>query len=50
MAALQQRLLEREVYFSSYGMGCMNLATSDGDIAHLLQAVHASIVHLDLKG
>ncbi|MFT5531241.1 MAG: glutamate-1-semialdehyde 2,1-aminomutase [Candidatus Poriferisodalaceae bacterium] len=50
MAALQQRLLEREVYFSSYGMGCMNLATSDGDIAQLLQAVHASIVHLGLKG
>ena len=39
MASLQHRLLEREVYFSGYGMGCVNLATSDADINHLLTAV-----------
>lgn len=39
MASLQHRLLEREVYFSGYGMGCVNLATSDADIHHLLTAV-----------
>ena len=39
MESFQHRLLEREVYFSGYGMGCMNLATSDNDIQHLLNAV-----------
>ncbi|MDG2113606.1 MAG: aspartate aminotransferase family protein [Actinomycetota bacterium] len=39
MAALQHRLLEREVYFSGYGMGCLNLATSDADITHFVEAV-----------
>ncbi len=38
MESFQHRLLEREVYFSGYGMGCMNLATSDNDIQHLLNA------------
>ncbi len=39
MLNFQQRLLEREVYFSGYGMGCLNLATSDLDIKHFLAAV-----------
>lgn len=39
MAALQHRLLEREVYFSGYGMGCLNLATSDADVTHFVEAV-----------
>ena len=39
MESFQHRLLEREVYFSGYGMGCLNLATSDNDIQHLLNAV-----------
>jgi len=39
MAALQHRLLEREVYFSGYGMGCLNLATSDADVDHFLEAI-----------
>ena len=39
MESFQHRLLEREVYFSGYGMGCLNLATSDNDIEHLLKAV-----------
>ncbi len=43
MESLQHRLLEREVYFSSYGMGCMNLATSDSDIEHFQQAVDLAL-------
>lgn len=43
MESLQHRLLEREVYFSSYGMGCMNLATSDSDIRHLEKAVDEAL-------
>lgn len=43
MESLQHRLLERGVYFSSYGMGCMNLATSDGDIQHLLQSMDSAL-------
>ena len=39
MESFQHRLLEREVYFSGYGMGCLNLATSDNDIEHFLNAV-----------
>ena len=43
MESLQHRLLEREVYFSSYGMGCMNLATSDSDIEHFEKAVDEAL-------
>ena len=43
MESLQHRLLEREVYFSSYGMGCMNLATSDGDIKHFQDAMDVAL-------
>ena len=43
MESLQHRLLEREVYFSSYGMGCMNLTTSDSDIEHFQQAVDLAL-------
>ncbi|MEC8828969.1 MAG: aspartate aminotransferase family protein [Actinomycetota bacterium] len=39
MTNLQHRLLECEVYLSSYGMGCVNLATTDSDVQHLLGAV-----------
>jgi glutamate-1-semialdehyde 2,1-aminomutase len=46
MSSLQHRLLEREVYFSGYGMGCMNLATSDADVAHFLQAVGDALTAL----
>jgi glutamate-1-semialdehyde 2,1-aminomutase len=38
MVALQHRLLEREVYLSSYGMGCLSLAMTDADLDHLLAA------------
>ena len=46
MAALQHRLLEREVYFSGYGMGCLNLATSDEDVDHFLRSIEDSLVTL----
>ncbi|MDG2121623.1 MAG: aspartate aminotransferase family protein [Actinomycetota bacterium] len=40
MLDFQQLLLEREVYFSGYGMGCLNLATSDSDVKHFLTSVN----------
>ena len=43
MESLQHRLLEHEVYFSSYGMGCMNLATSDSDIEHFEEAINEAL-------
>ena len=43
MESFQHRLLEREVYFSGYGMGCLNLATSDNDSEHLLKAVEDAL-------
>lgn len=39
MDELQKRLLEREVYLPGYGLGCMNLATTDADCEHLIGAV-----------
>lgn len=39
MDELQKRLLEREVYLPGYGLGCMNLATTDADIQHLVDAI-----------
>lgn len=39
MDRLQKRLLEREVYLPGYGLGCLNLATTDADVAHLVAAV-----------
>ncbi len=39
MDNLQKRLLEREVYLPGYGLGCLNLATTDEDAAHLVDAV-----------
>jgi hypothetical protein len=44
---LQKRLLERGVYFPGYGLGCMNLATSDADVTHLLEAVADSLAALN---
>ena len=43
MDALQKRLLERQVYFPGYGLGCMNLATTDSDITHLIDAMSDSL-------
>ena len=43
MTNLQHRLLECEVYLSSYGMGCVNLATSDADVHHLLGAMDEAL-------
>ena len=43
MDRLQKRLLEREVYLPGYGLGCMNLATTDRDVGHLVEAVAAAI-------
>lgn len=43
MDAFQKRLLERGVYFPGYGLGCMNLATTDDDVAHLVDAVAAAL-------
>ena len=47
MELLQRQLLEREVYFSGYGMGCLNLATSDRDIEHLLEAIGHALTIVD---
>lgn len=43
MDALQKRLLERGVYFPGYGLGCMNLATTDADVAHFVEAMADSL-------
>lgn len=43
MLGLQRRLLSRQVYLSSYGMGCLSLATSDADLDHLIDAVSDSL-------
>ena len=39
MDHLQKLLLEREVYLPGYGLGCMNLSTTDDDITHLVEAI-----------
>lgn len=39
MERLQHLLLEREVYLPGYGLGCLNLATSDDDANHLVDAI-----------
>ncbi|MDA3039927.1 MAG: aspartate aminotransferase family protein [Actinomycetota bacterium] len=44
MDFLQKRLLERGVYLPGYGLGCMNLSTSDSDVTHLVDAVADAIV------
>ncbi len=49
MERLQTLLLDREVYLPGYGLGCFNLATSEGDIDHLCSAVSDSLTEL-LKG
>jgi glutamate-1-semialdehyde aminotransferase len=43
MASLQHRLLERGVYGSSYGMGCLSLAMGEDDVDHLVAAVAGSL-------
>jgi glutamate-1-semialdehyde 2,1-aminomutase len=43
MDAFQKRLLERGVYLPGYGLGCMNLATTDDDVAHFLEAVNGAL-------
>lgn len=42
MAELQRQLLRSEVYLSSYGMGCWNLATTTADIDRFIAAVISS--------
>lgn len=42
MADLQCQLLARQVYLSSYGMGCWNVATTAADIDHFTAAVVAA--------
>jgi glutamate-1-semialdehyde 2,1-aminomutase len=39
MGELQRQLLRRQVYLSTYGMGCWNVATTTGDIDHFVAAV-----------
>ncbi|MDH4146893.1 MAG: aspartate aminotransferase family protein [Acidimicrobiia bacterium] len=43
MDRLQKLLLEREVYLPGYGLGCLNLATSDADVAHLVGAISDAV-------
>ncbi|MGF1595353.1 MAG: aspartate aminotransferase family protein [Acidimicrobiales bacterium] len=43
MDDLQRRLLDRQVYLPGYGLGCLNLATSDDDVAHLVGAVDEAL-------
>ena len=43
MSLLQRRLLSNGVYLSSSGMGCVNLATSDEDVEHLVAAFSDSL-------
>lgn len=45
MAQLQRDLLDRQVYLSTYGMGCWNLATSDDDIDLFIQAITTAAVN-----
>ena len=47
MDTLQKRLLERGVYLFGYGMGCMNLATTDDDVAHFVAAIDDSLTALN---
>jgi len=42
MAQLQRDLFRQQVYLSSYGMGCWNLATTDDDIDHFVASVAAA--------
>lgn len=44
MANLQRALLRRQVYLSSYGMGCWNLATTNDDIDHFVEATVAAAI------
>ena len=39
MADLQRELLGRQVYLSSYGMGCWSMATTADDIDHFVSSV-----------
>lgn len=39
MARLHRQLLNRGVYLTTYGMGCLSLAMTDVDLGHLLDAV-----------
>ena len=39
MANLQRRLLDLQVYLSTYGMGCWSLATTVDDVDHFIAAV-----------
>jgi glutamate-1-semialdehyde 2,1-aminomutase len=39
MAEFQRQLLRQQVYLSTYGMGCWNVATTSDDIDHFVRAV-----------
>ena len=39
MADLQRELLGRQVYLSSYGMGCWSMSTTTDDIDHFVSSV-----------
>ena len=43
MARLHRGLLNRGVYLTTYGMGCLSLAMSDGDLDHLVSAVAGAL-------
>lgn len=43
MGAFGRVLLDEQVYLSTYGLGCLNLATGDDDVAHLVEAVGTAL-------
>ena len=42
MAYVHRGLLNRSVYLTTYGMGCLSTAMTDSDIGHLIDAVTAA--------
>ncbi len=43
MARLHRHLLNRGVYLTTYGMGCLSLAMSDDDLDHLVSSVAGAL-------
>lgn len=43
MAAVHRGLLNRGVYLTTYGMGCLTLAMTDADLDHLVSAIAAAV-------
>ncbi|MCP3853113.1 MAG: aspartate aminotransferase family protein [Actinomycetia bacterium] len=46
MAHLQHQLINRGVWYSGYGMGCLSLAMDEADIDHLVGAVADSLAEV----